>query len=145
MSSMEQSEQKTYFWSAGQVWLASFLGGPLAGCYLLGRNSQESGLSKTAKSYYIGGILGTLVLLIILYFIPNHFLTKYKTFIPTTYLGLLLTFGQQQKKMLKEKFSTGYTRHSYFRCFLVALSLLVIQTFLFLLFLGTSLYFIQFS
>jgi hypothetical protein len=117
------------YWTSPQIYVASWLGGPVAGCYFLGRNFRKLGNPRAAKRTYLGGILGTLALCIIAMLIPQEFFDRIpKSLFPMFAVFAVGAFGERlQRKTIKEKIEQGEPRHSFWWCLLVSLSLLILQ------------------
>jgi hypothetical protein len=60
-------------YSAGQVLGGSYLGGPFAAIYFLKKDFETLGKPETGKNVLIFGIIGTVILIPILLFIPENF------------------------------------------------------------------------
>ena len=70
---MEDSEAKEIrLFNPIQIGVAAFLGAPLAACWLFSRNLKSLGDNGSAKRWMIGGIVGTMALFVISYFLPEH-------------------------------------------------------------------------
>lgn len=130
-------EKKQSLWSLGQILFASYLAGPIAGCYLLGRNYKVLGKPEHSKKCYIAGFIGTILLSVALSFIPEDLIEKIpRIIIPVTYSLLIKELARvYQGKIIEEKMKEGSKRYSHFWCFLVTSSLLVIQLLFLFLFL----------
>ncbi len=68
---MDTAEQNrpTYF-SPAQIAVATFIGAPSAGCWLMAHNFLAEGKPSLAGKWKLGGIVGTVVLLILSSFLP---------------------------------------------------------------------------
>lgn len=125
--------KKHSLWSVGQITLASYLAGPAGGCYLLGRNYKKLGQPTSSKKSYLLSIVGTLLLASLLLLLPEETFSHIpKMIIPITYTSAITAIATYQKKSIKEMRANGEKRHSYWWCFLVAISILIIQAFVFL-------------
>ncbi|MDN3505799.1 MAG: hypothetical protein P0S96_01050 [Simkaniaceae bacterium] len=130
--------KKHHVWSQGQIILASYLSGLIGGCYLLGRNYKKLGQPAAARKSYILGILGTILLSTLLFFLPEELFSRIpNSIIPMFCSSIIIAFASYQKKPIKELLTNGEKRHSYWWCLLISIALLLIQTFLYLLFLWT--------
>ncbi len=65
--------QNIKLFSKAQVSLATFLGAPIAGAILIGKNHKASGHPKAARQSCTVGIVGTAILLIVAFFLPDNF------------------------------------------------------------------------
>jgi hypothetical protein len=99
METTEPPIQKLY--SPGQIALAAVLGSPLAACWFFACNFRELGQPKTAKHYLIWGGIGTAVLLVIAFFLPDRF--------PNSILPIAYTAGLFQAA--KQLHGTTVARH----------------------------------
>lgn len=121
--------QSQSLWSVKQISIASFLAGPMAGCYFLGKNFREFGSPTYAKWCYLTGFLATLLFLAIPFFAPEQFL-KYipSKIIPIVYTSIITSYAHvYQNKIIKEKMDQGAQRRSFGWCFLLIFSFVVIQ------------------
>jgi hypothetical protein len=111
-------------WSTGQIGFAAAVSGPIGGAYLIGRNFETFGERALAKRCYLAGVLITLFLTTLLVFLPDGFVeTIPSSFIPgmSAVFSIWYVKSSQIEKIEKEK------RHSIFWCFLLTLSILVLQ------------------
>jgi hypothetical protein len=60
-------------YSPGQIAWASFLGSPLAGGILMALNYRRFGNSTAATLAFTAGLLGTMLLMVISFFLPDNF------------------------------------------------------------------------
>lgn len=133
----ELPKQPPRFWSMMQIGLASALIIPLGGCYLLGRNYEALNEPKNAKLSYILGILGFLLLLTIVFFLPQELMDQIPHFMWSV-CSLALIGGiarQSQQEIIKEKIEAGCKRYSYWWWLALMVSIGVIQFLLSMLFL----------
>lgn len=56
-----------------QIGVASLLGGPIAGCLLVAKNYRVLGQGRLAWQPVVGGIVGTIVLMILAFVLPEKF------------------------------------------------------------------------
>lgn len=114
-------DKKAYsVWSAPQTFIATFLGGPLAGCYLISGNYKAMNNPLFAKRALWGGVIGTAALflarLILEAFFPNLFEQIPPSVIAATACIVVLSHADiYQKKPIKELRKAGSSRHSYFK------------------------------
>lgn len=66
-------EVKGRLFSVGQIVLATLLGTPLAGCLLLAANYRQLGKSAAAWQAVAAGIVSTIVLMIVSFWLPEKF------------------------------------------------------------------------
>lgn len=74
--------------SVWQITLATFLGTPLAGSLLLARNYQVLGKSGAAWKSFAGGVVSTIILMLIAFWLPENF--------PNAVLPVAYCFGMRQ-------------------------------------------------
>lgn len=74
-----------------QVAVGAFVGSPLAACWLVAHNYRVQGEGRTANQWIIGGVLGTIGLLLLAYVLPKD--------IPITggHIGYVVAFYNVQK------------------------------------------------
>ena len=115
------SNKKGSFWSIGQISMAAYFGGPIGGCYLLGKNYQQFGLHSEAKKAHIAGFLGTIGLVLMFFFIPEELIEKVpSSMIPMVYTGVISTFAAYQKPLMELGKGSGEKRFSYFWCLIIS-------------------------
>lgn len=114
-------EKKGYsVWSAPQTFIATFLGGPLAGCYLISDNYKALNNPQFAKRALWSGVIGTAALFLLRFileaFFPNLFEQIPPSVIAATACVLVLSHADiYQKKPIKELRKAGSLRNSYFK------------------------------
>jgi hypothetical protein len=59
--------------SVMQVSVATFLGAPLAGAFLISQNHKALGQGKAARQSLVTGVIGTVILMGIAFFLPDNF------------------------------------------------------------------------
>jgi hypothetical protein len=125
----EQTKKQQRFWSIAQINLAAAFGGLVPGCYLLGRNFRMLGRPREAKITYVLGILGTLLLILIMSFIPDKILDRIPNmvFMLVNIAILSSAASYYQEEVLKETKSQGGKRYSYWWCLLMIFTINVIQ------------------
>lgn len=67
------SAPESYLYSPRQIAAAAFLGGPIAGCWLLGSNCEGLHQPTARRRSLIWGLVSTLALLIIAFLLPKSF------------------------------------------------------------------------
>jgi hypothetical protein len=85
---IDSSEVAGKFFSVGQITLATFLGMPIAGCLILARNYRVLGKDGAAWQSLGAGIVSTLLLFLIAFFLPENF--------PNIALPMAYCFGMRQ-------------------------------------------------
>lgn len=112
-------------WSIRQIYIGTFLAGPLTGCFLLSRNFKAFGNDKAAKQSLWYGLLATVLLIALLQILD--FPHALRISIPGTMMAVIGSLGREyQKKTIMERLSQGSERNSYFKLIGVAvLSILI--------------------
>ncbi len=86
---MNKTEDLT-FYSQRAIWIATFLGGPLAAGYLIRENFKAMGKPEKGNKALIIGIVATIVLFVGIFMIPDSVIDKIPPMlIPLTYLGIV--------------------------------------------------------
>jgi len=136
VSQQQLAERKQYLWSVTQISLASYIAGPVGGCYFLGRNYQALGQLEYSKKCYVAGISGVILLLSIIFLIPEDLMASIPPIVfPLAYTSLISSFAHTyQKGVIEAKLAEGSRQFSYWWLFIVTISLLVIQVPLFFFF-----------
>ena len=102
---MDVSRPPYKLYSARAITLATFLGAPIAGCVLLAHNFRKLGDSRTASSTMIWGIVITVVLMVVCFFLPKDFPNSV---IPAAYTATMYQFvKQRQAEALSEHVKSG--------------------------------------
>lgn len=125
-----QSIQKTQkLWSLRQIQSASFLAGPMAGCYFLGKNFAEMGFQEYAKWSFIGCIAGPLLLFTFIYSIPEQLTEQIRPiWVCLLTSGIIVSIAQNlQKHLIQEKIELGAERLSNWWCALMIITFVIIQ------------------
>lgn len=135
-TSLKPLEKPQRLWSLKQIFLASLLAGPIAGCYFMGKNFKKFGLPADAKKCYLAGILGTLLITTLLALIPERFTVGMgNAAVPPSVAGVILLYARMyQKHLIEEKISQEAKRFSYMWFFFMVCSLIVIQLAVFALY-----------
>ena len=92
-----RSDAKIPLYSPTQIAVGAYLGGPLAGIYLLHANFKALSKDGAARSVLIGGALFMMVLLAVLPFMPHQF-PSYVIPISYTLAARGIANGYQMKK-----------------------------------------------
>lgn len=118
-------------WNVRQISIASFLAGPIGGCYLLSQNNKIFGRKTQSRINLIVGILATFGLIVVSLFLPSIQEGVWLMLVPLFYTLLISGIAEfSQKKLINELLNSGIKRHSYFKLILVS-SILVLLTFIF--------------
>lgn len=80
------------FYSPNQIGFASYLGGPLAGCWLIATNSDCLKDYQTAKNFRFGGFVGLILLVTGLSHLPESFPMP-KSLIPSIYTSIFYIYA----------------------------------------------------
>lgn len=118
---MIAENKKENIWSMNQIFLASFLSGPLGGCYLVSKNYKVLGNEIYAKRSLAVGVIATVILLLVYAFfeIPEGY---FRYAIPLGYTMLIWEFAKQfQGMQIKELRESGTQRNSYFKLILISI------------------------
>lgn len=67
------STSRVALYSPGHIAWAAFLGAPIAGCVLVALNYRRFGNSAAANFALIAGLIGTLIIMAIAFFVPDNF------------------------------------------------------------------------
>lgn len=120
------SDKKIY--TKKWVFIASYIGGPIAGCYLVSRNFIVFGQKELAKKVLTIGVIASLFLFAILVFIPDELVKKIpKSLIPITYSVLIYQYLiQTQGKAIDEHLKNGGRKHSRWKVIGISLIALVL-------------------
>jgi len=119
----------------GWIFFSTFLGGPLAGCYLIGRNYRVLGLPENAKIWYWGGIISTILLVIILIAIPSEYMKHVpNSMIPIIYtVSISSLYRNLQATQIKQKLKDGWGKYPWYKILGIAmLSFLILMAILFI-------------
>lgn len=110
----ENQEPKQKFYSQPAILIATFFGGPLAAGYLVKKNYDALGQPDYAKKSLIIGILVTILIMAILFAIPEDILDKIPSAIIPGIYTLIIYFivEKLQGKQLKEHKENDGAFHS---------------------------------
>ena len=98
--------------------LASYIGGPLAGCYLLRRNFKLLGQTDKAKKTLFWGLIGSAIFIILIAIVSVTSLSVYiekvpNILFPILYSSIIVSFASQyQKPAIQQAKAEGYKRYS---------------------------------
>ena len=120
--SQDHAENKMF--SKAQVSLATFLGAPIAGAILMCKNCKAMGQPKGAQQSITTGIIGTVIILVIAFFLPDN--------IPDMILPIASLFAvqqwykQTQEESFKSHISRGGGKGSWWFAIRIGLSCLIL-------------------
>lgn len=134
---VEVPRRKTPVYSPVQAAVGTFLGGPLPGAYCLMANYAAMGDARRERAVGLWGGLGTLLLVALVPFLPERMPRFVLPLAMAWAARLLVEKGQFSKAQIAA--SETHIFHSNWR--VVGISLLGMATFLILVFLVISLYF----
>jgi hypothetical protein len=122
---METTESPTHsLYSPGQIALASFLGAPIAACWFFAHNYRRLGQPRSAVHCLVWGAVGTVVLFIIAFYLPEHFPSQV---IPIGYtVGLLQVAKQTHGVAVADHLSAGGRLGSWWAVVGISLLFLVV-------------------
>jgi hypothetical protein len=113
---MENTENCKLY-SAKVIAGATFIGGPLAGGYMIGENFKALGRLSEGRTSLIIGIVSTLIIFVGLFMVPENILDKMpKHLIPLIYTGIVWGIVEwKQGEVLKSHKEQGNTFYSSWR------------------------------
>jgi len=119
----KENKQEKRFYTKGWVMFASYLGGPFAGCYLVGQNFETLGRYEEAQKVYRAGIITTILFPIGILLIPTSILNAIPNVtIPVTYSVLIYIYLiQSQGEIIEEHLRQGGKTRSGWRVAGIAL------------------------
>lgn len=129
-----QPEKKEKFYSSGWIFLGTYIGGPLAGAYFLGKNYVVLGRKDLFAKSMQFGVGATLLGVLVLIMVPDSVIDT----IPTSIIPLLYTlligylFNTYQKKDIDVLIKDGHKKQSGFKVFGLAMMWLLISFGMFL-------------
>jgi hypothetical protein len=97
----ERPNTSARLYSPALMTVATFLGAPVAGCILLAHNYRVLGKQSAARHWLIWGSIGTALLLVVAYFLPDKF--------PHMALPIGYTVGMHQA--VKQVHGAEYAAH----------------------------------
>jgi hypothetical protein len=111
-------------YSSGQVGGAAFLGGPLAGCWLMAANYSEFGNDSARWQMLIWGVLGTLAVLGVSFLLPTRLPNA---LLPAVYAYTLSELADRlQGTQFDQHLAAGGRKHSSWRVVGVSVVCLVV-------------------
>ncbi|MEL7004222.1 MAG: hypothetical protein AAFN93_15995, partial [Bacteroidota bacterium] len=110
------SERSAKLYSQRSIWVATYLGGPLAAGILIRRNFVNLGKEQKGKIALFIGVIATLLLFVGIFSIPEHIIDKVPNFlIPAIYTMIVHLIVQQtqgqdlkQHELNKGEFYSGW-------------------------------------
>ncbi|MEO7033178.1 MAG: hypothetical protein ABI548_04935 [Polyangiaceae bacterium] len=100
-------------YSPGQVALATFLGSPIAGCWLLAANYAVLGERDARRRTLVYGAIATVVVLAIAFVLPEH---VPNVVLPAAYTATLREIAnRRQGKLFNAHIQRGGRKHSNWR------------------------------
>jgi hypothetical protein len=122
-------QEPVRLYSVSQIGVATFIGAPLAGCWLMARNFARLNMPDKARRTRLYGLLSTVALIVVAYllaaFVP-HFPSSV---IPAAYTGTMIALARQhQGAQLTAHHAAKGLRPSYAGVFGISLVSLVICT-----------------
>jgi hypothetical protein len=111
--SLETCEPAKRLYSAKQIALATFLGGPLAASWLFARNYRLLGEPRMSRHCVIWGAVGTIAILTVLHFVPRSFPSM--TIAIGCIIGLYQTARQVHGRAVSEHLAAGGRLGSWWR------------------------------
>ena len=117
------------FYTIGWIAFGSYLGGPLAGAYMLSKNFENFGEVDDAENTMRIGIITTLLLFGLLPFIPTSIMIHIpKHLIPVVYTAAIYAFTKRhQEKDIQAHLKNSGAKHSGWDAFWVSLVSFVIS------------------
>jgi hypothetical protein len=92
-------------YSPQQIGVAAFLGAPIAACWFIARNFRNLGNHQAETLWLIGGLIGTVAVLVVSFFLPAGFPNQ---LIPLGYLfGLLYATKRVQGEAINRHIAAG--------------------------------------
>lgn len=98
-----------------QVVLASFIGGPFASSYLIGKNYKNIGNKQRAKQWYAAGVVLSVLLFTVIMLLPEQLVNSIPhALIPILYTAIFDTiFKQLQDQFVKQQLAEGKAKYSW--------------------------------
>lgn len=91
-------ENTKTFYSERSIYIATYLGGPMAAGYLIKQNYQELGNNDLGQKAFIYGIVSTLLLFVMLFSIPEHIIEKVPNVLIPAIYTLIVYFIVEKKQ-----------------------------------------------
>ena len=125
-----KKELVTYkLYKINQIFLATYLGGPVSGFYLMSTNLKNLGNAQSAKKALLIGVLSSIVLFTGILFIPQAIIDVIPYFlIPTIYTVIIALYAQGlQGEIIKEHLDKGGEIYSGWKVFGIGILFLAIS------------------
>jgi len=122
------------FFSSKQISFGTYLGGPLAGAYMIGQNFKSLGKIKKSKYSIYLGILISIIVFILLFLIPENILDKIPNVLfPAIYTVACYFIARHFFGNLIEKNNSNEEKfHSWWRAIIISLiSFLILMSVVF--------------
>ena len=131
-----EEPDKVKLYTIGWVIFATYMGGTLAGCYLMSENFKNLGNKDLAERMFKIGIISTILIFSGIAFIPENIIDKIPNeLIPFTYTAIIYLYIRKfQGKNIKEHIENGGLKYSGWKVLGISiLSLIVSALYLFIL------------
>lgn len=124
-----EQQKNIKLYTTGWVGFATYLGGPLAGAYLMSKNFENLNKKEFASNTLRAGIVATLLLFGILPFIPESTMDQIpNSIIPITYTSVIYGFmTKYQDKDIKEHLKNNGIKQSGWKATGIAILSFVIS------------------
>ncbi len=124
-----EEHDKVKLYTIGWVTLATYIGGPLAGCYLMSENFKNLGNKDLAERMFKIGIMSTILLFGGIAFIPESILDKIPNeIIPFTYTTIIYLYIRKfQGKSIKEHIENGGLKYSGWKVIGISISSVIVS------------------
>jgi len=109
-----EEHDKFKIYTIGWITFATYIGGTLAGCYLIGENFKNLGNKDLAERMFKIGIMSTILIFGVIAFIPENIVDKIPNeLIPFTYTTIIYLYIRKfQGKSIKEHIENGGLKYS---------------------------------
>lgn len=124
-----EQQKNTKLYTTGWVGFATYLGGPLAGAYLMSKNFESLNKKDCAQNALKNGIIATLLLFGLLAFIPESIMDQVpNSLIPLTYTSVIWSLmTKYQDKEIKEHLKNNGVKQSGWKVTGIAILSLIIS------------------
>ena len=116
------SPAQRWLYTPQQVSVASFIGGPLAGCILIGSNQAARGEPRARSWTILLGVVATIVVLGVGFALPEHFPNSV---LPIAYTGALYGVAQAIEQRHPNQLSSA-NRQPYWKVIGIGFACLVV-------------------
>lgn len=128
---IEKANQKSdvRFYTMRWIFFCTYIGGPLAGCYLMSKNFESLNKKDLAEMTLKIGIISAVILFGAAVFIPHNTLQRIPAFvIPVSYTTIIYMYAYKlQGKEIDEYIKKGGKKHSGWRATAVGILSLIIS------------------